>query len=328
MKKIYLFFTCFALSLILLVPLDAASIVFIHIGEEIPDYVETAIDQAKLFNPQSALYLIGNEQAIQNWGAKDRVAATLVACETIPFSDEHASYILKNLWSSHFWRYTSERFLYLYDFVNYYQLENVFHLENDVMLYADVENMLPALLEKYKGIAAPFDNDDRCIPGFVFIPNASILKSLAQCFVDTAKKCLNDMQVLAVFKNTKGPSFIDHLPIILNEYIACYPLVSPSKRVAKNPYKYSQHIDVFNSIFDAAALGQYLGGIDPRNGPPTPGFINESCVFNPSYMTYEWKKDKYDRLVPYMAFKGKKIRINNLHIHSKRLALFSSRNLF
>jgi hypothetical protein len=80
----------------------------------------------------------------------------------------------------------------------------------------------------------------------------------------------------------------------------------------------------FGSIFDAAAIGQFLGGIDPRNGVSKPGFINESCLFNPGLMTFVWERDAYGRLVPYAIYGSTKARINNLHIHSKKLEGFFS----
>ena len=97
---------------------------------------------------------------------------------------------------------------------------------------------------------------------------------------------------------------------------------SPMGHQVKNIQKYYNNIEAFQSIFDAAALGQYLGGIDPNNGPSSPGFINESCVFNPSLLSYEWINDDRGRKIPYIIFSGEKYRINNLHIHCKNLILF------
>ena len=74
-----------------------------------------------------------------------------------------------------------------------------------------------------------------------------------------------------------------------------------------------------NSIFDAAAIGQYLGGVDPRNIPyDTTGFINEGCVFDPSNFKYKWINSE-----PFMVLEnGHEVKINNLHIHSKNLKRF------
>jgi hypothetical protein len=103
-------------------------------------------------------------------------------------------------------------------------------------------------------------------------------------------------------------------------------LISPAGHTTQNPEFYSRNFNLFQSVFDAAALGQYLGGIDPfYHGPSLPGFINESCLFNPSAMTYTWERDEEGRLVPYATFKNETYKINNLHIHCKDLKRFSSK---
>ena len=48
-------------------------------------------------------------------------------------------------------------------------------------------------------------------------------------------------------------------------------------RMPVNSNDYVNHIDEFDSVFYAAAIGQYLGGIDTTNshGKSTVGFVNE-----------------------------------------------------
>ena len=54
--------------------------------------------------------------------------------------------------------------------------------------------------------------------------------------------------------------------------------------IKKNKYyniddMYSTNYNKFNGIFDSAAIGQYLGGVDPKNiSGNTKGFINKTCV--------------------------------------------------
>jgi hypothetical protein len=55
-----------------------------------------------------------------------------------------------------------------------------------------------------------------------------------------------------------------------------------------------------------------------------PGFINESCLFDPSTFTYEWVRDAKGRLVPFMVRGQQRFALANLHIHCKNLAPFSS----
>ena len=321
----------FSLFLFLIGGLTAQdySIVFIHIGKEIPLYLEDAVAQARSFNSDCDIILIANETAIDvHKSLFPDNTLTYISCESLQKSPEHFQFLSTTQSDIHsrdgFWRYTSECFLYLYDFMEQYQMFNVFHLEYDNMLYADLGELLPIFENLYPGIAGTFDNDQRCIPGFVYASSPSAMKSLSACFASSASKSLNDMEVLALFKNTHSPNEIYHLPILTREYAASFPLVSPFGHTVKSKNPYFFGIDFFHSIFDAAALGQFLGGIDPRNGPSIPGFINESCVFNPALLTIEWLSDEQNRLVPYLLDNGNLYRINNLHVHSKELQKFSS----
>ena len=97
------------------------------------------------------------------------------------------------------------------------------------------------------------------------------------------------------------------------------------KRLAYLKRLFCNNIDQFNSIFDAAAYGSYLGGQDPRNGPCVPGHVIATCLFDSSKIGYEWHIDDQGRKIPYATFDGTAYRINNLHIHSKELKQFASR---
>lgn len=295
------------------------SIVFIHLGPKLPDYSIDSINQAHLFNPNAKIYLLANEAALINRVFENAIPVTI---ESIPRSAEHRDFIKRCNYPGDLWRYSSERFLVLDDFLEQTRLESVFHLENDVMLYADLSLMMPAF-DKYK-IGATFDNDVRCIPGFIYFKNSQAIKPLAKHFVSHFMALGQDMKVIADFKNTAGSYYIKSLPIIFPSYASYYPLKSDKGHVAKNPASYSLNYDQFHSIFDAAAIGQYLGGIDPIHHNNGAGFVNESCVFNPSYFTYEWQRDDQGRKVPYLLFQNEKIRINNLHIHCKNLKKFAS----
>lgn len=301
------------------------SIVFIHIGKSIPPYAEVAITQAREFNPNASIIMLANQEALNDFNCTN---ITCISCESLTKTTDHADFLaqtsLDAISREGFWLYTSERFLYLADLMAQYELRDVFHLEYDNMLYADLGALLPVFQSHYQGIGATFDNDARCIPGFVYIRNSEAMNRLSKSFSNHAKDNLNDMQILALFKNENSRDSIDHLPIITNEYVETHELVTPSGHVAAQKSEYAKNIVAFNSIFDAAALGQFLGGIDPRNGLSAPGFINESCVFNPSLITIEWIADKQQRKVPYVVYPHAKYRINNLHIHSKHLENFKS----
>ena len=75
-------------------------------------------------------------------------------------------------------------------------------------------------------------------------------------------------------------------------------------------------------IFDAAAMGQYLGGIDPKNDSSnTIGFVNETCVIK--YNNYKFFYNVIDNIKkPFLLINNVPVRVFNLHIHSKNLKNF------
>lgn len=315
-------FGCSALSIE-----TAYSIVFIHIGKTIPPYASIALEQARTFNPEADIVLLANQDAISARACQKEFRC--VALESLAKRAGHEEFLRRSGLDSKsregFWLYASERFLYLADFMEQHQVHNVFHLEYDNMLYADLGTLLPIFRRHYSGIAATFDNDERCIPGFMYIRSPEAMTRLAQAFGQHAHENLNDMQLIALFKK-ENPNDVHSLPIITAEYIAEYTLVSPSGHIASDKTEFSAHVQEFKSIFDAAALGQFLGGIDPRNGDSSPGFINESCVFDPSKLDIQWHYDEQGRRSPHVVYSHAKYRINNLHIHSKNLSRFKSKS--
>lgn len=299
------------------------SIVFIHIGKTLPDYLETAVIQARLFNKECPIFLIGNEIALKR-ASEGLVNSqiTSVALETLHPLPEHFRFWQNSKLDRHdrdgFWSHASERFFYLSELIGKFGLTDVFHLEYDNMLYVNLEELLPVFQKHYPGMAVTLDNDNRCIPGFVYISHHEPLRILCCSMAKWAQHKKTDMESLALLKKIEPPTVIDTLPIAMKKY------PKNPQMASLRPDVFSNHLEEFQSIFDAAALGQFLGGIDPRNGPSLAGFVNESCVFDPSRLEFIWEIDEEGRKIPYARYLDQTYRINNLHIHSKQLKKFSS----
>lgn len=299
------------------------NIVFIHIGPHLPPYIVTAIKQARLFNKLCPIYLISSKSALSEFAQSPHAASDTICVDyhQLPLTGAHHMF-LANCTLEKFWQEATERYLVLYDFMSYFNIQNVFHLENDVLLYVNLNELVPAFKDNYS-VAIPFDNDTRAISSFVYVKDRTSLQKVAVFFAQKAASGLNDMQTPPLLKQMDS-TIIGQLPIIMPAYVRSYPLKNKLGYSTKNPTDYTNNFESFNCIFDAAAIGQYLGGIDPRCGKAGPGFINETCLFNPSQLQYVWECNCDGLRVPYAVFNGKKYLIANLHIHSKNLALFKS----
>jgi len=196
-----------------------------------------------------------------------------------------------------FWHYCSLRLFYLYSYLNQYNIENCIHIENDVLIYYDLNN----LLFSSDKICACFDCEWRVIPSILYIPKPCKLKYI----LDMYDNKLNDMENLGMYNE----NIIERLPIFndINNIL-------------------SKNFNNYNVIFDAAAIGQYLGGVDERNiNGDTRGFINETCLIKYNNYTFFWEKIK-NLYYPFIKIDNQNIRIFNLHIHSKKLFNFLSSN--
>ena len=228
----------------------------------------------------------------------------LIAVEEL--QDDYNTYTqkLSNTFRNGFWELTSYRFKVLYSYMKKYNKQDVIHIENDVMIF---KNMCTINFHNKDKILLTMDSQNRCIPGIMYIPNYLLLEQCLQNF----QKGLNDMQNWANCYHNLTP-IIDTLPIF-NE-------------LTNTPVQYmiTKNFKHYNAIFDAAAIGQYLGGIDPRNipGKNTIGFINETCIIDYSKFNIQWVIDENHLKVPVITINNTTIPIVNLHIHSKNLKHF------
>ena len=302
------------------------SLVYVHIGERLPHFLDIALDQALLFNKECNIYLIANTSALDNF---EKPGIKCIPSETLKKTQQHR-YFQKT--STHntsfrngFWRYATERFFLVDELAQKFNLENIIHVESDNMLYVDFTELLPILKKEYKGIGAVFSADDRCIPSVIYFSNKNATKDLTRHLAKISDQKLNDMRGIAHYKNSNKDYKIDFLPSVPVDYAQSCPMNPIRGAKTKNKMSYCNHFKVFNSVFDTQAIGQYLGGQDHRNsGNSFPGQINAKTTYIASDFSYEWILDNQQRAIPYLIFKGKKYRINNIHVHSKDLCDFYS----
>jgi hypothetical protein len=200
-----------------------------------------------------------------------------------------------------FWVHTSSRFFLIYYMMRDLGLEHVFHIENDVLLYHSVDDIFTCVDPSY--LYLPFDSPDRNIASIVYLPSHDVLRTVLQKY-DFSK---NDMQNFSHIRASTG-------------LVRSFPIFPSGEDPALDAVTKHFH-DFGGMVFDAAAMGQYLGGVDPRNIPGnTTGFVNETCLVKYNQYKFYWDHGKpFLRISPTFS-----VPIFNLHIHSKRLSAFTN----
>lgn len=211
-----------------------------------------------------------------------------------------------------------ERFFLLEKLMILKNLKNVLFVELDNLLYDDPSNWLTHLCKS--NAAYMIDNYDRCSSGVCFFKDTDILHKLNLYFlkfIQTSNKLLSEMPALYEFWQASGADAAKDIQILPT----LWPSATDAERIPSAAYaKY----DLYNeSIFDAAALGIYLGGIDliHSNNVLKKGVISTASAINCSNYRFQWHTDSEGRKIPHIYDKesDKWIKINNLHIHSKHL---------
>jgi hypothetical protein len=189
-----------------------------------------------------------------------------------------------------------------------YGVERVIHIENDVLLYYNCNEMLGEVLGWSDQIYIPFDSWTRNIASIVYIPCAAVFSEVLSTYDFTR----NDMENFSRVR-------------LLTELIANFPIYT---NVEGKTGEYAFVCDGWEkfdgTIFDAAAMGQYVGGVDPQNiAGDTRGFVNETCVIKyPDEGFFFWNVEDGVSKPFFRTKAGKVLRIFNLHIHSKALELY------
>lgn len=287
-----------------------------HSGKSLPVFLKDTFKQLRLFNPSVTVYFITDREylidpvfALHNIQVVDK--------QEYISEDIQTFCVLYRRGKDDFWTITTTRLMYIANFIKEQNIHDVYHLENDVLLYTDIEKLNTTFTKTYTDLAITVGGPDKCMTGFLFIKRPQALKHMTDFFIKLLKSntihnirkqygmdMVNEMTLMRVYSKD-NPNLLRFLPIL------------PFGDFAEN---YSS----FNSIFDPASWGQYVGGtLDGIPGAkPDDHYIGLLLRKHLEY-TVIWKQEEKGR-VPYFKFDGQEVRINNLHIHSKNLHLYLS----
>lgn len=268
------------------------TLLLVHIGDHFPEYINDCIYQLQKVTDITVHVLISGAHS-----AKVKGTVTVFPLEDIQTGKQRKDFEVKSTLNSSFrggfWKFAMMRFFYIYDHMVSQSLSNVFHIENDNLIFVDFLQMLDQFREK--SMWCVMDSKTRCIPSFLYFKDTQIVSRLIDRCIQEASNNINDMFALGKFRNNSMGE-IGTLPIISN-YAEPIDLMF-----------YQAALD-FKFLFDGAAVGQYIGGVDSGT-TDTRGFINETCEFKCNKVTIEWRDKK-----PFLNG----MPLVNLHIHSKDL---------
>jgi len=295
-------------------------IVYSFIGK-LPKYIIDTVHQSRLFF-DGDIYLILDELNSKYLKKLEKYNVILIDYKEVSNNSFNKMY-RKN--KNKFTEYKSlgnrkmlfmrsiERFFLLYNFMIQKKIEDCLFLELDNLIYDNPKNWLKKL--NNFNVAMMYDNVDRLSTGIMYVKNDISLKPLLNHYLDYIK---NDKGFLSEMKANyyfykKNKDYLHFLPIHWND--------EDKPKLAYDNY------NLYNSIFDSAAIGIFLFGNDMihTNNKLVKGKHNKWSKINYTKYKFIWKHDEFGRKRPYIRHNDTNILINNLHIHSKQLHLALSK---
>jgi hypothetical protein len=303
-------------------------LILTHVGVDLPIYLEIFLKQLRDFNPNLDILFLVNHININN----DIFIKFNV--KTYPIEELHNNKI--NLFiqkfrmgdsSSHqkkiiyggadYWCVAATRLFYLSEYVKRFNINSFFHFENDIMIYENIDKIKDIIKSNklYENcIAITRGTKNKIMTGFMYVDNSLLLSNMLDeitLYLDNRNNLMNsgidhinEMGLLHMYQ-LNNSNILKHLPTFPNN-------------------KISEDFNFFNSLFDPATYGQILDG--------TPGDPGVS-ILPDSYISDEFLLDNSLKIIfdvvdgknmPFLVINNKKIKINSLHIHSKRMEKFKS----
>lgn len=288
------------------------TIYFIYIGEKLPQYALASIQLAKQHSGMN-VHLIGSA-IFSNQIKTFKINFTAIEKFYNPNKFKKAINNLVN--DKHFrdglWVKTLERFFILEQFMTKKKIKSIFHSEIDQLLFRTDKLVNAIIKTNKKGIFIPFHSKNTAVASVIFINKLSVLHSLIQTAGSNIKYS-NEMDLIAQWSKI-NPKMVFALPTLATE-IKGVSNVLPKGLKAISAKK-------INGIVDAAQLGLWVGGIDPKNvnifKKPTTKYVDKSKKWLLSYNNF--KKIKLElgsNKILKLKFNNKKMQLYNLHLHSK-----------
>lgn len=202
-----------------------------------------------------------------------------------------------------FWINTAKRLKIIYLYCKNAKIKSFFHAEIDNLVF-DLNDLEVEFNKSGRGFFAPKDSATRVIASLIFCNRIQTFDEIFKYFYHPYSVS-SEMEALGLF--SKNSKFFFGLPTeSFYEINKKWEIIDPSQ---------------LNGIFDAAAIGQYLLGIDPIHQSYKPlfnMFWNENALVDFNDLIFSCKNKSF-----FIFFKKirKNYKVYNLHIHSKKIKL-------
>jgi hypothetical protein len=292
--------------------MDNYKLYFVYLGKSLPQYALASIELAQKYSGME-VHLLGNrtqKRQIEKLGIEFTGVEDFY--DPSEFAETAKNLSLSSDYRNGFWLKTLERFFVLEQFMSFKKIHKIFHAELDQLLFRT--DLLVLNIEKTgkKGVFYPFHTKQRAVASVFFCNDQNALRNMLE-FARSSSSFENEMELLANWARENSECAI-RLPTLVNFQ------ESPDRQIS-DQFIASIQMD---GVVDAAQLGQWIAGIDPRNVPlnerPKTHFVDHPnseilTEFELSNLTFSF--DSRSGILSVSKNEFDEIPLFNLHVHSK-----------
>lgn len=275
------------------------SIILYHTNTPIPKHLNDCITKIKQYS-NIPIYLL-TDSSYQKEGV------TVIDVKTYANSCEWLNKIKLIDSNDPMWTSSSYRFFYIKEFIAEKQLTNVLTFDNDVLLFENPEKIIELLSSDYEQFAVTSHSSDEIVMGMCFIKNIKSIENICNFLQKEYAIPLHSLR-------QKYQNYPTEMRILGKNNIVDFLPTLPSQIASE---RFSKNYDKYHSVFDPSSYGQFLGGLPAIHDPQSkPGWYSKWQEIGKNIDNGNIQVIMEDKN-PYLIYAGVKIKINNLHIHSK-----------
>ena len=289
-------------------------LVFIHIGRSLPRYALGSLELAAVWSGLEPHLLTNADISTGRLPKGVRVTYLDDFYDSSVFATVAPKISYYQQYKDELWLRCLERLFVLDQYTRGTQSAWVMHAELDQLTFR-LDLLKDALLRlPNRGIFVPFHDQTRAVASVLFCNQSSSLTRLLE-FAQAAPYFDSEMQLLAMW-GQENPDQLFALPTLRSAF-------GSSRELRPSNVEVLGFEEVGGAV-DAAQLGQWVGGLDPRNVPlrerPQTKFVDspaEALLTSDELSKISFSLRAKSSSLEVVTGTEKGLRLYNLHLHSK-----------
>jgi len=287
-------------------------LLFVHLGDGKASHLASNIKLIKTLLPDTKINCVLSENSNLSRKLPSEIN-NFTYKSTEKINALFDSKILDKKFRNGFWRYSLERLLAINMVHNLRPNTSQIHIESDVLLLPGFPISYFSKIEKISWLESSPNSD---IASIVYFPTQNLTEKFTE-------------HILSYIHDSSSPTDMSALNYLRKRYPTNYGLLPSSNdkfpKLAMLKSDLTSQKVPLDGVFDAASIGMWLTGIDPRNSYgftkyfATDKLAHSKFFINPNSYPLSFVRGQG----LYFMDGTKKLQIYNLHIHSKSKKLFS-----